>query len=124
MMLFTRLQHAGQTVDEYNDQLHEAQVALVAYAAIAQRLHQHTNPVLDVRYMNDVGFTWKLHVACAHLKKQMLVAGHACQSNDSWVERMIRQHGSTLVKCAAGASDVLPIVESSFSYALRMCSVV
>jgi hypothetical protein len=96
MMLLTRVMEFEDR-RAYRNQLMEARACLFAYAATAEHLHS-TGP-------NDPGvsqfkFTWKLHVSACHLCIQALDCGHAQQSSDCWVERIMRHKACRICKCA------------------------
>jgi len=97
MMLFTRMHEEFPSKDLYRAKLREGRAALAAYAAIAQGLHGAKK--WGVKGINDFSFTWKLHVAVGHLSEQLEKCGHTHQGNDMWVERMIRQDATMLVRC-------------------------
>jgi hypothetical protein len=96
MLLLTRL--LSDTVKEYRAQLKEAQACLVAFAAMAERIHC-TQPYGASQFK----FTWKLHVCCAHLARQAEESGHAMQASDTWVEQLMRQKACQICKCGAPA---------------------
>jgi hypothetical protein len=50
--------------------------------------------------LSQFKFTWKLHAAVCHLCDQALNSGHAQQSSDCWVERLMRQQACQICKCA------------------------
>ena len=83
----------GLTHEEYLQHLREGEQAFLLYAAIAQHFHHgtHTGP-------NQFRFTWKLHQCCAHMRQTLLNMGHALQSSDMWVERLMRQKACRLCK--------------------------
>jgi hypothetical protein len=93
MLLLTRL--VSDDAEGYREQLKEAQACLVAFAATAEHVHS--------RYAygaSQFKFTWKLHVACGHLRAQAEDSGHSMQASDTWVEQLMRQKACQICKCA------------------------
>jgi hypothetical protein len=96
MLLLTRVTEADNP-RAYRQQLQEARACLFAYAATAEHLHS-TRP--DDPSLRQFKFTWKLHVSVCHLHNQAIDTGHAQQSSDCWVERMMRHKACRICKCA------------------------
>jgi hypothetical protein len=96
MLLFTRVTEVNDP-RAYRQQLREARACLFAYAATAEHFHS-TRP--DDRSLSQFKFTWKLHVSVCHLYNQAMDTGHAQQSSDCWVERLMRQKACQICKCA------------------------
>lgn len=96
MMVFTRLQPCHSKA-EYEAYLNSGRSALLAYAALAEYFHANTDNRAGI---SQFSFTWKLHIAVAHFVDQCLGSGHPIQSNDMWVERMMRHKACTVVKYA------------------------
>jgi hypothetical protein len=100
MLLLTRVTSADDT-RLYKLQLKEARAALFAFAATAEYLHssREKDPSLS-----QFKFTWKLHASVCHLCGQALDSGHAQQSSDCWVERLMRHKACQICKCALHAA--------------------
>ena len=97
MLCFTRAERQ-EDMKVYEERLQHGRAALHAYAAIAQHLHENAPKVEEA--VHQFWFTWKLHMAVAHLADQCLAYGHPVQASDAWVERLMRHFASMVVKCA------------------------
>jgi hypothetical protein len=104
MMLLTRVMgDSAEDAVEYTAQVREARACLFAFAATAEHLHstqenRETDPGLS-----QFKFTWKLHASVCHLCGQAFDSGHAQQSSDCWVERLMRHKACQICKCAPPA---------------------
>jgi hypothetical protein len=92
MLCYTRL--LCHDKEEYMAQLKLGQACLFAYGAIAEHFHGKVENGLS-----QFPFTWKLH-KLQHATNQMLARGFTLESSDAWVERLMRQKASMIVKCA------------------------
>jgi hypothetical protein len=92
MLCYTRL--LCHDKEEYMAQLKLGQACLFAYGAIAEHFHDKVENGLS-----QFPFTWKLH-KLQHVTDQLLARGFTLDSSDAWVERLMRQKASMIVKCA------------------------
>lgn len=99
MMCFTRL--LSNTADEYKEQLRLGTACLFAYGAVAEFFHRRSDAGV-----NQFSFSWKLH-KLQHLEQQLLRRGHAVQSNDTWVERLMRHKACLVCKYVPTGNPVL-----------------
>lgn len=90
MMCFTR--QLGFTTQEYSRQLKDGTAACFAFGALAEYLHRQ-----EEGGISQFSFTWKLH-ALQHLEAQCRARGFTIFGNDLWVERLMRELASRIVK--------------------------
>lgn len=96
---FTRLDDNSRTDRvEYEQILKEGRASLILACAIAEQEFTKGGDGIS-----QFWFTWKMHVATAHLEAQIRKCGHPIDGCDTWVEQMMRHDASMVVKCATGS---------------------
>lgn len=104
MMRLTRLEEGG-TLEEYHESMRDAQVAMFACMALCEAACGGDSTLYP--------FTFKAHVAATHLVDMAQSRGHPAQSNDMWVERMLRAFGTRFVRCVCPGSAHIPAAQGT-----------